>query len=991
MSAIKKTYSSVFCLDKLSTNDQIIGAGEHNLRTKRPRNADPKRAIKNQVLVGAGQTPLMLVNQRISKCEIKPRRNAVRAIEIILSAGPKFFKNLAPEQRQTWVGQSMDFIRAKFGKDNLVHAVLHDDETTLHLHAIVVPVVPANDKDGRVNKRRRKREWKLDAKGILEQMADLRPCGDLDRAAAEFRQGDLLRHAKLASQIKRKATPITKHLAGMFPAKLLAVINKKKATSATKLRALVEGLNHVLEQDKPVFDPVAFASVSLSPDTQQLLQSNPVGDDLYRLNRRLLDEALPTNFQPMSPRPIGSPTAPFMHFLQEEYFKLCRGLDPQISEPLYRAKIAQSKLAEFYARLEQATTTFGQLPKVEIQQPGREAMNDPKKYVEIQEQRVKEQLRPVYDALRETLQLRSDLEKHKDAIRLVNQANEKTVTSLQKDIKSLSQQLDEMQKQNDALKAEKSQLLQKSRSIPLVEVMQKLAFPKLVPDTTDQYRLPDHRVIQIDGSAFRETTGGYGSGSMSKRQSGKGAIDLAMFVTGWGFDEAQRWLNRQFGLEATLSTAAEITRQDSLENLQKPAAPTVLQAISEPAAIYYQPNESLWPAVKNLLMHEYKLPSQVLDALHQQNRIHANSSGDLVGRQFDSTGQLAVAVIQPVKAGAKPQPAMEFEIQPGFIFELGNPSADDITLASSLTDTIANHASQQNASVLLVQSVPPTSILKKLANHARHIQKPVLLAGNIWPAEIIKTLQSAGVAVQFQDSRLATTLAEIESKIWAPVPAKWPLLQQKMVQELALDDAYLNDLHQRNLIWATDALQLAARRTDFEDPKQVQHGVTLTNLFAGGFPSTPLVADKGGFFWLGTKWADAAKVVILANPLETISYHQLIDVGNIAQDTDANGIQQMPMLISVDNELPPPELVRHIIKARKKLVIATNSSLLPEALTLVRPDFLVGGRFYEKLEFKYATGHMPEKSQRLAWNSRLVEIVQANKSLQKSRGITPSR
>jgi hypothetical protein len=85
----------------LKTAEQILGAGEHNDRTKQPPNADPNRKPSGP-LIGAGKTTLELVNQRIRECGIRPRKNAVLAYEIIVSAGPKFFKNLTPEQRLQW-------------------------------------------------------------------------------------------------------------------------------------------------------------------------------------------------------------------------------------------------------------------------------------------------------------------------------------------------------------------------------------------------------------------------------------------------------------------------------------------------------------------------------------------------------------------------------------------------------------------------------------------------------------------------------------------------------------------------------------------------------------------------------------------------------------------------------------------------------------------------------------------------------------------------
>jgi hypothetical protein len=56
---------------------------------------------------------------------------------MILSASPEFFKD--PKATDEWIKTSCDWLKANY-KDNLVNVVLHMDEQTPHIHAVIVPI-----------------------------------------------------------------------------------------------------------------------------------------------------------------------------------------------------------------------------------------------------------------------------------------------------------------------------------------------------------------------------------------------------------------------------------------------------------------------------------------------------------------------------------------------------------------------------------------------------------------------------------------------------------------------------------------------------------------------------------------------------------------------------------------------------------------------------------------------------------------------------------
>lgn len=66
------------------------------------------------------------------------RKNAVHAIEVVLTFSPGA---VAPGQLREWAGANMGWLEQTFGgRQNIIDAQLHLDETTPHIHAMVLPI-----------------------------------------------------------------------------------------------------------------------------------------------------------------------------------------------------------------------------------------------------------------------------------------------------------------------------------------------------------------------------------------------------------------------------------------------------------------------------------------------------------------------------------------------------------------------------------------------------------------------------------------------------------------------------------------------------------------------------------------------------------------------------------------------------------------------------------------------------------------------------------
>src|SRR6266702_1820282 len=134
---------AILRLHKIHTFGQIAGLGRHLERDRETPNADPELTPLNEHIVGSGDW-VADVKARLAVAPIV-RKNAVLAVEFMITASPEWFadgantKELA-QRRDAWRDASMAWLRETYGADNVVGAILHRDETTPHIQALVVPI-----------------------------------------------------------------------------------------------------------------------------------------------------------------------------------------------------------------------------------------------------------------------------------------------------------------------------------------------------------------------------------------------------------------------------------------------------------------------------------------------------------------------------------------------------------------------------------------------------------------------------------------------------------------------------------------------------------------------------------------------------------------------------------------------------------------------------------------------------------------------------------
>ena len=80
--------------------------------------------------------------------EMLNKSKSVVADELLFTASHKFFDNMSKEDIMRWANTCMDFVYNDLGytKEQVLHATIHMDELTPHIHCVVIPLVKKLDK-----------------------------------------------------------------------------------------------------------------------------------------------------------------------------------------------------------------------------------------------------------------------------------------------------------------------------------------------------------------------------------------------------------------------------------------------------------------------------------------------------------------------------------------------------------------------------------------------------------------------------------------------------------------------------------------------------------------------------------------------------------------------------------------------------------------------------------------------------------------------------
>ena len=93
-----------------------------------------------------GKTYTEFINGRIKELGLSPRKDAVVMNSFVLGSDKTFFDGLAKVEQYNFFSDCYKFFAERYGEENIIAAIVHNDETTPHIHLNLMPVT----KDGRL-------------------------------------------------------------------------------------------------------------------------------------------------------------------------------------------------------------------------------------------------------------------------------------------------------------------------------------------------------------------------------------------------------------------------------------------------------------------------------------------------------------------------------------------------------------------------------------------------------------------------------------------------------------------------------------------------------------------------------------------------------------------------------------------------------------------------------------------------------------------------
>lgn len=163
------------------------------------------------------------------------------------------------------------------------------------------------------------------------------------------------------------------------------------------------------------------------------------------------------------------------------------------------------------------------------------------------------------------------------------------------------------------------------RAMPLDVVLEKLGATRDEKDPTKWHtQAGDIHIEKGEGLRFNSFT--------DPDIKGRGAIDLAMKIEGWSFDQAVKFLASEFGSERAASDLAAREAAKAMEKVQQ-----ALKTAPEPSPLPHPEPEKL-PRVRRYLVEVRKVPARIVDALIERGRIFADKFANACFRTDDSAG-----------------------------------------------------------------------------------------------------------------------------------------------------------------------------------------------------------------------------------------------------------------------------------------------------------------------------------------------------------------
>lgn len=146
---------SIARIAKVKSGVNTTGIQKHVQRENKNYNnkdIDPEKTEQNYDLIHGQekQNYKELIEKRIEEGytgKRKIRSDAIRHVDGIITSDNEFFNDMDPDQVKQYFQDSLEFLEAEYGKENMLYATVHLDESTPHMHFGFVPLT----EDGRLS------------------------------------------------------------------------------------------------------------------------------------------------------------------------------------------------------------------------------------------------------------------------------------------------------------------------------------------------------------------------------------------------------------------------------------------------------------------------------------------------------------------------------------------------------------------------------------------------------------------------------------------------------------------------------------------------------------------------------------------------------------------------------------------------------------------------------------------------------------------------
>jgi hypothetical protein len=131
---------AIMRLKKLKSAAKIMGMARHNFRSIDTPNADPSKVLLNEHKACSGVFEVMEKYKALLPDKV--RKNAIHAVDYMITTSA----TASPRDNQIAIDKGIEWVTEKHGKENVLMCSIHRDETTPHVHIVVMPLL-----DGKLN------------------------------------------------------------------------------------------------------------------------------------------------------------------------------------------------------------------------------------------------------------------------------------------------------------------------------------------------------------------------------------------------------------------------------------------------------------------------------------------------------------------------------------------------------------------------------------------------------------------------------------------------------------------------------------------------------------------------------------------------------------------------------------------------------------------------------------------------------------------------